>query len=179
MLVRFKKMQKIQNRPPKFAMWSVYSTCIRLQYLPRVLTISVCIPKARAFKSGCMDLEEGANDTMPLEMITTKGRWHITEVFAPQLPTWAARCIPACPRRLKWRTPLRTEPCRFWICGRSRSSWGTGLSWWTCSCRETSSRWCRCSYETANEPDVTGALLVCHKPWMKYLKTVSVLGFKG
>lgn len=28
--------------------------------LPKVLTISVCIPKARAFKSGCMDLVGGA-----------------------------------------------------------------------------------------------------------------------
>lgn len=49
--------------------------------------MSVCIPKARAFKSGCMDLEEGAKDTMPLKMITNKGGWHITKLFAPQLPT--------------------------------------------------------------------------------------------
>lgn len=31
--------------------------CI-FQYSPRVLTISVCIPKASAFKSGWIDLED-------------------------------------------------------------------------------------------------------------------------
>lgn len=80
-------------------------------------------------------------------------------LFDPQ--TWAERCIPASPRRRKWRTPAQTAPCRLWICDRSRSSWDTGPGRLTFSCLRSSCRRRTCSYETPGTPESTFHVCIC------------------